>query len=149
MTVPSRPETTARHALWLGGLLVVLAGLLGMHGLDSHGAAGMDTTHAVVTRSATDAVAAGHHSMAAAVHEAGSAVTAVTVATGHTAMDGDIDGGCCVAIIAVALIVLLQLLRTARMRPLYRLLAHPARVPGHQARDPDPPSLISLSIQRC
>lgn len=147
MTVPSRPETTARHALWLGGLLVVLAGLLGMHGLDSHGAAGMDTAHAVVTRSATDAIA-GHHSMAA-VHKVGSAVAAVTVATGQTATDGDMEAGCCLAVIAVALIALLRLLRNARGRPLYRLVARSARAPGYHARDPDPPSLISLSIQRC
>ena len=43
MSLWTQPRTTVRHALWLGGLLVILGGLFGMHGLDNHGSAGMDT----------------------------------------------------------------------------------------------------------
>ena len=48
MSLHDRSGTTARRALWFGGLLVLLAGIVGMHGLNSH-AGGMDpAAHAVV-----------------------------------------------------------------------------------------------------
>ena len=63
-TSTTRSGSTAPHALWLGGLLVVLAGLFGMHGLDSHGAAGADTiAHAVMIGPGADPVASGQDHM--------------------------------------------------------------------------------------
>ena len=152
----TRSGSTAPHALWLGGLLVVLAGLFGMHGLDSHGAAGADTiAHAVMIGPGADPVASGQDHMAsgraAAVHGAGSSgvtMAAGEVATSHGAM-GSGMAGTCMAVLVVALIALLRMLLYARGRPLYRPLGRSARAPSYHARDPDPPSPISLSIQRC
>jgi hypothetical protein len=154
-----RPRTTARHALWFGGLLAVLAGLFGTHGLDSHGAAGTDTVpHAVMTRIPMDAVAAGYGATGAAAsvshhavsmgYQFAAAVTSVPVAGGHDASDTG-TAEMCMAILAVALVALLRLLLISRDRPLLLLLARRARAPGPSGRDPDPPSLISLSIHRC
>lgn len=56
----------------------------------------------------------------------------------------------CVAVLALALTVLLRVLGDAPALPLYRRLSALTRAlmppPG---RDPDPPSLIVLSILRC
>lgn len=149
MSPRSRPETAARHALWVGGLLVILGGLFGMHGMDSHGAGSMETSgHAAMTSPAANAVTAGHEVMSATAHEAAPVVDAGVVATGHAAKDmGGV--GMCMAILGVALIVLSLLLRSSRARPLLWVFPRPARALGFCGRDPDPPSLIYLSIRRC
>lgn len=110
MSAPTRPETTTGPALWLGALLVTLAGLFGRHGLDSHGVG--------------------------------------DVVTGHGGMADGVAGGS-MAVLAVALIALVRRLGNARGRPLCRVLARPARAPDTHVRDPDPPTPITPSIQRC
>jgi hypothetical protein len=126
---------------------IVLAGLFGMHGLDSHGMPGMEATHAAMA-GLEMAAPGGHEVMSSAAHEEGSAATAVIVTSGHPSM-GLGMGLMCLAILAVALLVLLRQLRGRRTRLLLWLLARPLRAPAFRGRDPDPPSLIALSIQRC
>lgn len=141
----------ARPALRLAGLLVVLAGLFGMHGLGSHGAAGMDAAaRAGMSEPAVVGLAADHHPapMVGAVRDGAAAVASVAAAAHHPAMDMAMAGAC-LAVLAVALIALLSFLRTDRVRPVLWVLPRRARAPGHAGRDPDPPSLIDLSIQRC
>lgn len=154
MSTAGHPETTARHALWFGGILVVLAGLFGMHGLDSHGAAGMGTTaHAVMSQDPRDAVAVSdaaarsdlHHAMRTPT-QAGPTVSSTSEATGSDAMDMGM-AGMCLAILAGAVVALVRSLRASRV---WSVLAQPARAPWLSVgRGRDPPSLIALSILRC
>lgn len=143
-----------RHGLWLGGLLVVLAGLFGMHGLASHGAAGMDAmAHAAMIDSpvaATAPSAAALQSVAdhaVAMHtQAGSPVMSMSESTGRDAIDLGM-AAMCVAVLGGALIALVSLRARSRVRT---VRARPPCPPWFLVdRDPDPPSLIALSIQRC
>ena len=61
-----RSGTAARRALWFVGLLVLLVGIVAMHGMNSHGG-GMDpSVHAVATHAPASApLAAGQGLMAA------------------------------------------------------------------------------------
>jgi hypothetical protein len=147
-----RPRSRVRHALWLGGLLVLLGGLFGMHGLDTHGGTGMDTiARATMAGPLSHSAAAGHLAMTGTVREI-AAVTdglaAVTGASGHRGM-GMGAASMCLAVLVLALIALLLRAQGGRLRPLLWMLARPVRAPGARGRDPDPPSLICLSIQRC
>ena len=150
MSIRVRPETTARRALWLGGLLVILGGMFGMHGLDTHGVAGMDShAHSAVSVVVAAPADAGHDGSSPAADPAQPVLAGLGDATtGHPAMDAGVAGAC-MAILAVALSLLLRLLRSGRVRPLPWVSARPARAPAVTGRDPDPPSLIRLSIQRC
>jgi hypothetical protein len=148
-----RPRSTVRHALWLGGLLVVLGGLFGMHGLDNHGGAGLETVgHAGMAMSAHGA-GAGQAAMTAAAHPA-SAVATVTLASsltdasGHTGIDM-VAAGMCMAVLVLSLLALVLRSYASRPRPLLWLVARPARAPAVRGRDPDPPSQFGLSVQRC
>lgn len=142
MAPRSRPDTTVRHALWLGGMLIVLGGLFGMHGLDSHGAgAGVDAMH--TTMSAT-AGAIGREM----IDTAHVGAPAMVAARGGPGMDMG-AAGMCVAILGLGLIALLLRIGASRSGPLMGLVARPVRTPRVRGRDPDPPSLIHLSIQRC
>lgn len=149
MSPLTRPETTARRALWFGGLLIVLAGLFGMHGLDNHGAAGSDTiAHAMGSSHTSGDTSTEHSPVVSAIHEAGAAMVDSTVATGGGAMDMSMVA-MCMAILVLALITLLRLMRSRGVRLLYVVTARPVRAPVASVRDRDPPSLILLSIQRC
>ena len=144
-----RPRSTVRYALWLGGLLVLLGGLFGMHGLDNHGDAGMDTiAHATMAGPAEHGAVAAHEVIDGTVAGAAAVALAVTGASGHTGMDMG-AAGMCVAVLILALIALLVRAQAGRLRPLLWMVARPVRGPETWGRDPDPPSLISLSIQRC
>jgi hypothetical protein len=117
------PRSTARQALRLGGLLVVLGGVLGMHGLDNHGGAGMGAVgHADMAASAHITAAThgtGYAVLAQISHEATAAAPAMTGSGGRAGRAWAwVSPGC-------------------------------ARPPAAPGRDPDPPSLFSLSIQRC
>ncbi len=123
-----------------------------MHGLNSH-AGGMDSaSHAIVLHDSGAAlVPSGHAVVAAASHEVvGPAVTfaAGTVAAAESGMDAGM-AGMCMAVLALALTVVLRMLGAAPGLPLYGLVGAPVRGMAPHARDPDPPSLINLSIQRC
>ena len=154
-----------RHALWLGGLLVVLAGLLGMHGLDNHGSAAM-SGHAAV---AMDAVAhlpvlEAHHTGSGSGHPvaanlahitaqgaqqgAGFVAAAVLSNTGSEVPDTGATG-MCMAVLVFGLLALLLHLGARRVNMPVWLLARLTRVPVARGRDPDPPCLFTLSIQCC
>ena len=134
-----RPRSTVRHALWLGGLLVVLGGLFGMHGLDSHGGAGLDTV----------AHAAGHSAMTAHHVEVEAVLpVALSGAPGHSGIDMGVAGAC-MAVLVLTLIAHALRIYGSRVRPLVWPAARPSRAPGGRGRDPGSPFLIQLSIQRC
>lgn len=146
MTLCSRPESTVRHAFWVGGLLVVLGGLFGMHGLDNHGG-GADVDRVVQATMTGTAAVTSHGRMIDTAHKAALATAAVTSATGHDGMDMGM-AGMCMAVLVLSLIAVLRL-RASRLRPPLWLVARAPRALGFRGRDPDPPSLIQLSIQRC
>ena len=153
----SRARTTARRALWFSVLLVLLAGIFGMHGLSSH-AGGVASeghpspSHESVAAQSVVAPPAGVRGVASrGGHDL--AHTAVTMRAvlveGLPGRDMGMSATC-VAVLALALTVLLRVLGDAPALPLYRRLSALTRAlippPG---RDPDPPSLIVLSIRRC
>lgn len=72
---------------------------------------------------------------------------AVTDATGHTGMDMG-AAGICMAVLVLSLLLLILRLYASRV-PLLWLVARSVRSPVVRGRDPDPPSLFRLSIQRC
>ncbi|MBA2560152.1 MAG: hypothetical protein H0V07_09755 [Propionibacteriales bacterium] len=141
--------TAARHALWLGGVLVALAGLFGMHGLDTHGAAGADAmSHPAMTSSPANTLGAADQALSDTVHEASATVAGAAVTFGPSAMDKGMVG-MCMAVLSLALLALLLLLRRMPNSPSLWVLARPVRAPSYRGRDPDPPSLFALSTQRC
>lgn len=134
MTSRAQPPSAARHALRVGSLVVVLAGLFGMHGLAGHGAAGLDLVpDTVMTAAAMSTGAAGHEAVST---------------PGRGAMDM-VMAGTCMAILALALITLLRLLHTDKTRSVLWRVARRGHAPAPTSRDPDPPSLIDLSTRRC
>lgn len=142
-----RPRSTVPYALWLGGLLVLLGGLFGMHGLDNHGDAGLDSVvNATMTGSTGHAGAVAYEVMTETAPEVAPVTT--TGATGRSGMDMGV-AGMCMAILMLGLIALLLRIRANRLQPPLWLVARHAGAPGARGRDPDTPSLIQLSIQRC
>lgn len=133
---------TARGGLFRSVLFLVAIGVLGMHGIDTHGA----------SPSHVSAVAHGISPVGAqtltgpALH-----VEAGQVAVG-TPRDADGAGslvGLCMAVLNAAL-VLLVLLWTRRRVPSLRVWLdrrQTLRLP--YGRDRDPPSLAHLSVMRC
>ena len=170
MTLPVPVPTSAQHVLRLAGLIVVLAGLFGMHGLSGqssglsgglsggHGAAGMSMqTTASPALMAASAMSMDASDLAAIptgiVSDAGllagnqvEDLLEVATGSGHGGMA---MGAMCLAILGAALLALLRLLQRARVAPVVWTLPRPARAIVPRGRDPDPPSLMKLSIQRC
>jgi len=145
-----RPRSTVRYALWISGLLVLLGGLFGMHGLDNHGGAGMDTVdHATMAGPLSHTAAAGHEAITGSVVAKAATVTPAVPGASRDAGMGMGAAGMCVAVLVVALIALLLRAHGGRSRPLLWMVSRPVRALGGRGRDPDPPSLIRLSIQRC
>lgn len=153
---PERVATPAHPALRLAGLLAVLAGLFGMHGLSGHGAAGMSMQTAPpalmpssMSLDASD-IAATHLDVVSdagplAGNRAQDALAIVT-GSGH----GDMAMvAMCLAILGAAMLAMLRLLNRARVAPVVWSLPRPVRAILPRGRDPDPPCLIKLSIQRC
>ena len=153
MSIPRRYGPTVGPALRLGGLLVLLGGLFGMHGLADHGTVGMETApYAAMSDTTTASQPARGQSAATSLVDhvrSGLAQAAVTVShPSDVGMDMDM-AGMCVAALVGGLLALLLLLMSSLLRPL--LWLQPRRVPvlGRPGRAPDPPSLFALSIQRC
>ena len=156
MSETDRPVATARRALWFSGMIILLAGIFGMHGLSSH-AGGMSaelrTPPPQETASAGMSAAAplGVHEVARAevrdVTDTAAAVRAV-LAEGLPGADMGVTA-MCVAVLAVALTVLLRVLGDGPGPLLHWRASAPTRARVRRGRDPDPPSLIVLSIQRC
>lgn len=133
---------TARRALWVGGLLIVLGGLFGMHGLNTHGVDALD--------------AAAHSEMIAevavpAMHPVDADIAAAVVTVSAIPFGSDMHGGdMCLAILVGSLLALLLLrYRRSGFREVRFMGASPKQEPTCRARAPDPPCLIALSVQRC
>ena len=144
----------ARRALWLAGLLLLLAGLFGMHGLSSHGASSLGSSdHGQMAAADSDS------SMPAVTHTQDAAVQ-----TGETPSMGPVLGtalspqqpfglgmgaaGMCLAVLILSLLALLVGLRS-HLPTVMAKAGRPSPSPPVRGRDPDPPSLVRLSIQRC
>lgn len=163
MSVHRRCVISAPPALRLAGLVMVIAGLLGMHGLTGPGGSGMDRDAAMMV--GTPVMSASSLAMASS----GVATTAIVIQTqdgpladqarqmgetlsgfGRGGMVLDIALMMCVAVLGAALIAVLGFLRAGRATPvvwsLPRRRPRPVRCRG---RDPDSPFLIELSVQRC
>lgn len=155
MSLNDRSGTTARRALWFGGLLILLAGIVGMHGLDSHSGGMAPDVHAIALQERTvaelsAAPMAVHEVMATAAHHVAGAATASGAFVVEGALDGHMDmTAMCMAVLALGLTMLLRMLGGAPLLPLYQRLCAPSRASGPHGRDPDPPSLTALSIRRC
>lgn len=149
MSLGARSRSTLRHAVWLGGLLVILGGLFGMHGLDAHGFDGMRPT--TVASAAGPAAHAPVSTMHATTTPVLAAATVITAASHEAADTGMGMGalGMCMALVAVTLMSLISWLHTVRSTPLPWLAARYRATPRSRGRDPGPPSLVGLSIQRC
>jgi len=146
MSTRPSPENTVRRALWLGGLFVVLGGLFGMHGLDTHGVESAENASMTGSPAHSDA---DHQTMTRATDGAALAMAATSATGGHSGMGMDMGTGMCVAVLVLGLLALLLRISTCRPQRLEWLVARGIRIPETQGRDPDPPSLIRLSIQRC
>lgn len=156
MPRPSVPAPV-RTALRLAGLLAVLAGLFGMHGLASHGGAGMESMpHGViaatseVTAPAVAATPAHAVDALASGLDTGHGVAAALI--GPVIPDGiDLDmAGLCIALLAMGLGALVWLRRIghgALVLWVQPRVTTATTVSG--LRHPAPPSLTLLSIQRC
>ena len=148
--MPRPAAAPSRPGLRFLGLVIVIAGLFGMHGLASHGVQGMDVVpgSALTSQSVTSSVLGSDSAD-------GQAVAPIERPDSLRASDsgqGDMDMSLammCVAILAVALLALLRSLR--REPPSSILWARPreSRLIVRPWREPSPPSLIALSIQRC
>jgi hypothetical protein len=141
--------STARRALWVTALLVTLAGLFGMHGLDNHGVSGIESmTHGAGAGPASDTVAHGDVDMSRLAPATLSAAHATSIGLGQHGMDVG-AAGMCMAILALALLALLRWLRISQATRVLCAVPRPGRAPACRGRDPDPLCLINLSIQRC
>ena len=159
MTRRPRPAS-ARTALRLAGLLVVLAGLFGMHGLANHGVAGMENMpHAVIASVSQSTAATGSSVISAHADGAvalvlgqSDGVVAAAAAMVSPVMPEGMDMsmmGMCMAVLVMGLGALLVLGRVRRPAPAWTLSRAGGATASPLGRDPDPPSLTVLSIQRC
>lgn len=139
-----------RRALWLGGLLITLAGLFGMHGLAEHGTERMGSAHAAMSMPATGASSTGGHLTRDMVATVSSALVATVSRApgGGTGMDMSAVGMCLAVLLLTAMSLIVHL-HANRLRPVLFLTARPARAPVTPSREADPPNLFALSIQRC
>ena len=155
MSLQDRSGTTARRALWFGGLLILLAGIVGMHGLESHSGGMVSGVHAFTLQEPAAVELAAppmsvHEVMATVVHDVAGAATAVGASVVEGVPGGHMDmTATCMAVLALALMMLLRMLGGAPLLPFFGRVGAPAWAPGPHGRDPDPPSLNVLSIQRC
>lgn len=161
--MPLPVPALAHCALRFAGLVAVLVGLLGMHGLSGsggHGAAGMSMQSvqpALMASSPMSMELSGLAIPTEIVSEAGLSVRHQTedllesaAAYAHMSDTGGmVMGVMCLAILGAALLAVLQLLLRARVAAVVWSLPRSVRAIVPRGRDPDPPSLIKLSIQRC
>ena len=132
-------------------VLLVLAGLFGMHGLSGHG---MSSDNAAMTDNAgammgpIAAAAAGHAAHQAPGSTEFSVAQKLQPANDHGRM-GDMAAGLCLAILAGLLLGLAVWLSAHRRRPLFEELLRLVPLPRPRGRDPDPPSPDLLSVWRC
>ena len=168
MSVHQPRVISAPVALRLSGLVMVLAGLFGMHGLTSPGLGpGMDMGMAMGMGTAPSAAMSASDMGVAASGVALTGTGAKTLVgpladqahqmTETLPLTGSEPGGMamniamlCLAVIGAALIAVLGFLRRRRAAPVvWSLPRRRPRPVRYRGRDPDPPSLIKLSVQRC
>ena len=147
---------SARPRLRLAGLILVLAGLFGMHGLGGHDAVAMGSaTEAMAAEMPMGAVGSGgvmsaefkQHTGPVGSHDLLDADAVLVPSHGGMGMGMT---AMCVAILAAALVALVRRLLGSRVGSVLWVRArHPVFVLQPRRRDRDPPSLIALSIQRC
>ena len=126
-------------------LLTALAGLFAMHGMSDHRTmhhGGMTDTTFTDTAASMDIAQAVHTSTDGALGAFDAVATTTERGTG-AAM------GVCLAVMAGLVLFLHRASRAWSGRVLRSVLAHwQVRCPT-RARDPDPPDLFALSVQRC
>lgn len=153
MRPSSATSRSVRVALRAAALLAVLVGICGMPALASHGADRMQTSPDAVL-SVTGAVTAPTALLSMPedrMRVSGSASTSEAAdASNSQHHDGGMSmAGMCVAILMVGLAAIyLWMTRQPLRRPGW-LVPRLHVLPTAVSRDPDPPSLIALSIQRC
>lgn len=154
MSIPGQCASTPRRVLWLGALMLLLAGIVGMHGMNGHvfpmvrmaPATGTHLTHTAV--SVVDDAAAGFRDTARTAVGVARAVAARTP-------DGPVGGGhadmtaMCLAVLALALTALARMLGRALLFPAPPHPFSSGRAATPPGRDRDPPSLARLSVRRC
>lgn len=154
MFVPRLSDRPARSALQLLGLLVVVAGLFGMHGLASHGVEGMDVVPGAALTSQAMAASLMPTDLGPVsgdverIQSSDRSQSMGSSDSGHSDMDTSI-AMMCVAILGVALLRLLRLVRGGRSFSVLWARPRQARVMLRAGRGLPPPSLRELSIQRC
>ena len=153
MSMPRPTAAPSRPGLRFLGLVIVIAGLFGMHGLAGHGVQGMDVVpgSALTSQSVAGSVRGFDYPAVTAEGQAVATIDRPDSLRASDAGHGDMDMSLammCVAILAVALLALLRSLRRARPQIIWARLRG-TRVVVRPWRGPAPPSLIALSIQRC
>lgn len=163
MTPAAAGVATARSVRvrqWLM-LLVALAGLLAMHGFSDHGVAGaVDVSRHAMTHDASAAAAdvehAGDHAASMTVSATAGSESALRSVESPGEGHGGHGGLAAVACLAVlmGMLVLLVARWPARVRAwlqdaLHDLSRAAAGALRARSREPRPPDLRSLSIQRC
>lgn len=144
-----RPGTTARGALWFVGMVLLLAGIVAMHGLNSHAGGMNPADHAIGMQGAsTHAPAPGQVDLATSAAALVEPLTTVAAVVDESGQQSDL-AGMCMAVLALAFTVLLRMLGRRCPLSVWEPASFLLRMPASQGRDPDPPSLIHLSIQRC
>ena len=140
-----QPLTTrARVTLRVVGVLAVVAGIVGMHGLANHGVTGMEGMG--------QPVVAATASSAAMVTVVAVPSTVSTVAEAVPSMPSGMDmemAGWCIAVLMLGVGAMSLLLRGKGLRLSPWVVRLPGSTVQRLGRDPDPPSLRHLSIQRC
>lgn len=162
MTSSIQSPVSVRTLVRLTGLVMVLIGLVGMHGLASHGAESAAGTDMMMSVRASDALAtpasvasSGTQSL---VDHAAMVVAEVSSWGRGTLISPDSHGsgdmsmnmvGLCVAILLIGAAGLRFLVN--RFRPVRAVWSTPRWVASLRpsGREPDPPSLTALSVQRC
>ena len=153
MSIRQRYGLTLGPALRLAGLLVVLGGLFGMHGLADDGTGGMEMAPYAAMSDMTMASqsAKGQSAATSLVDHVQGGLAQAAVAVSYPSDVGmDMDmADMCVAALAGGLLALVILLLSSLRGPLLWLQRRRVRVVARPGRAPDPTSLFVLSIQRC
>lgn len=154
MTGQNGGTITARRAPWCVGLLILLAGIFGMHGLSSHAGGIGPEMHPMTPAAVHLGSGAPTHGvpdvLIAGVRDVTESPIAVGAALVQDLPVGDMGAtAMCMAVLAVALTMLLRCLGACPALWRYRWAMTSARAPSSPGRDRDSPSLIVLSIQRC
>lgn len=127
-------------------VFLVLAGLLAMHGIGSHGT--MSTSHAT-----TSAAAPAHGTHGAHVGHGGTLMDAGThetmLAPSRPHAGFDHLAGACLVVLGLALLLLLGHSGAVVGRRVALTYRTPSLAVPPRARAPDPPDLLRMSICRC